>query len=89
MSLESYWSGQEKKELEAIVVVITAPKALIVFFMGNVNECVSLTQLNESKAALIMTNEDRREEHKKASTNGCLTTHREEKLLCYLGKNTC
>ena len=61
----TYWSGQEKKELEAIVAVITAPKALIVFFAGNLNECVSSTKRNESKAALIMTNEDQREEHKK------------------------
>ena len=86
---ETYWSGQEKEELEAIVAVITAQKALVVFFAGNVNECVSITQRNESKAALIMTSEDQREEQKQASTSGCLTTHRKEKLLCYLGKSTC
>ena len=46
-------------------MVITAKKALIVFFAGNVNECVLITQRNESKAAFIMTKEDRREAHKK------------------------
>ena len=74
----------KKKEFEAIIAVITTPKVLIVFFTGNVSECVSITQQNESKAALIMTKEDRREEHKKVSSCGCLTTHRKEKRLCRL-----
>ena len=41
-SREGHIDTGKKKELEAIIAVITAPKALIVFFAGNVNEWVPM-----------------------------------------------
>ena len=82
----SYWSGQEKKELEAIVAAITAPKALIVFFAGNVNECVLIAQRNEPKAVLIMTKEDRREAQKKVQQLFVLLQIARKNVFAILGR---